>query len=50
MHEWRLGEDIGSKETDGCPLTPSRVKPGIPSHLEHKGMPFSCPVSCIFHS
>jgi hypothetical protein len=21
MNRWRVGEDIGSKETDGCPLT-----------------------------
>jgi hypothetical protein len=23
MHRWRVGEDRGSKETDGCPLTPT---------------------------
>jgi hypothetical protein len=23
MNRWRVGEDIGSKETDGCPLTVS---------------------------
>jgi hypothetical protein len=21
MNRWRVGEDMGSKETDGCPLT-----------------------------
>jgi hypothetical protein len=21
MNMWRVGEDMGSKETDGCPLT-----------------------------
>jgi hypothetical protein len=23
MNRWRVGENRGSKETDGCPLTPS---------------------------
>jgi hypothetical protein len=23
MNRWRVGEDRGSKEKDGCPLTPS---------------------------
>jgi hypothetical protein len=23
MNRWRVGEDRGSKETDGCPLTPT---------------------------
>jgi hypothetical protein len=22
MNRWRVGDDRGSKETDGCPLTP----------------------------
>jgi hypothetical protein len=30
MNMWRVGEDMGSKETDGCPLTitatPEEVK------------------------
>jgi hypothetical protein len=25
MNRWRVGEDRGSKEMDGCPLTTSRV-------------------------
>jgi hypothetical protein len=25
MNMWRVGEDMGSKETDGCPLTISCV-------------------------
>jgi hypothetical protein len=24
MNRWRVGEDRGSKETDGCPLTYTR--------------------------
>jgi hypothetical protein len=24
MNMWRVGEDLGSKETDGCPLTGGR--------------------------
>jgi hypothetical protein len=23
MNRWRVGEDRGNKETDGCPLTPT---------------------------
>jgi hypothetical protein len=26
MNRWRVGEDRGSKETDGCPLTIERNK------------------------
>jgi hypothetical protein len=29
MNRWRVGEDIGSKETDGCPLTLPPSKCGI---------------------
>jgi hypothetical protein len=25
MNRWRVGEDIGSKETDGCPLTDGNI-------------------------
>jgi hypothetical protein len=25
MNMWRVGEDMGSKETDGCPLTSQAV-------------------------
>jgi hypothetical protein len=34
MNRWRVGEDRGSKETDGCPLT-DRLAPVLDlSHLE----------------
>jgi hypothetical protein len=26
MNRWRVGEDIGSKEMDGCPLTPCSLE------------------------
>jgi hypothetical protein len=26
MNRWRVGEDRGSKETDGCPLTGGKTK------------------------
>jgi hypothetical protein len=29
MNRWRVGEDRGSKETDGCPLTPPPVSPQL---------------------
>jgi hypothetical protein len=34
MNRWRVGEDMGSKETDGCPLTNSLTKHAhsIPMH------------------
>jgi hypothetical protein len=28
MNRWRVGEDRGSKETDGCPLTQVVVRQG----------------------
>jgi hypothetical protein len=28
MNRWRVGEDRGSKETDGCPLTLADIKIG----------------------
>jgi hypothetical protein len=27
MNRWRVGEDRGSKETDGCPLTDVPLQP-----------------------
>jgi hypothetical protein len=30
MNRWRVGEDRGSKETDGCPLTDLYIYFGFP--------------------
>jgi hypothetical protein len=29
MNRWRVGEDIGSKEMDGCPLTESTYRKSL---------------------
>jgi hypothetical protein len=26
MNRWRVGEDMGNKETDGCPLTVCNIQ------------------------
>jgi hypothetical protein len=46
MNRWRVGEDRGSKETDGCPLTKMIALLGIPWHLT-KGQEFSFQVENI---
>jgi hypothetical protein len=38
MNRWRVGEDRGSKETDGCPLT---VPPILTSALFPKTIPIA---------
>jgi hypothetical protein len=35
MNRWRVGEDIGSKETDGCPLTARSVY----NNIQRKAVP-----------
>jgi hypothetical protein len=36
MNRWRVGEDRGSKETDGCPLTLPPSKRGVMTREDHQ--------------
>jgi hypothetical protein len=50
MNRWRVGEDRGSKETNGCPLTGLQFYTTLPlRHDGRKSMIFSqCRVGCSY--
>jgi hypothetical protein len=41
MNRWRVGEDRGSKETDGCPLTLTKEVHCVPQDLVLREQPAS---------
>jgi hypothetical protein len=45
MNRWRVGEDIGSKETDGCPLTDDCVFMTMVHPVDHHH--FVCALSTV---
>jgi hypothetical protein len=47
MNRWRVGEDRGSKETDGCPLTlpASLLSPKYKSQTSEKLIPNASPTA-----
>jgi hypothetical protein len=48
MNQGRVGEDRGSKETDGCPLTlPPLQKHGVTTHEAHQEVARSALVNGI---